>query len=232
MHPEQALDERLAARFDAEYADTWAATSEKYAQHGLYDAMATFIDLAPGARCVDLGCGTAQLAHALQRKSPVDYIGVEQNPAIIAIAQPGAGRIIRDDIKSLAVTRAELGQTADAVVISCMGGSWSRLTGTPDPRSIPEEERYDLLKERDNETRTDAFLNAPFILKERGVLLYVDRYPPHYAGMIKKSLTDFFTYLVGGEHTTLKLQVPVLKSTLHKERETDFVLMRFGTSYR
>jgi SAM-dependent methyltransferase len=60
------------------------------------DALVAALDLPPGARVVDLGCGKGDLLRRILARYDVEAVGVDRDPALLAELPPGATGVVAD----------------------------------------------------------------------------------------------------------------------------------------
>lgn len=97
--------------------------------------LAGVLDLQPGTRIVDVGCGPGRHAHAFAAMG-ADVLGIDISERFVALARdtprpgPGAAAFVRGDARALAMA----GESVDLAVSLCQGGfGLLGLDATPGP---------------------------------------------------------------------------------------------------
>lgn len=109
-------------RFDAEYLES--------TRRGMWEDLEKLadLDLDYRERIADVGCGTGELTRVLARESPADVVGIDADPALLAVA--------RERIPVLAGDATCLPLRDDAVdLVTCQ----ALLINLPAPRRAVEE---------------------------------------------------------------------------------------------
>lgn len=109
-------------RFDADYLER--------TRRGMWDDTAALADLDFGTRdrIVDVGCGTGEFTRVLARESSADVLGVDADPALLAVAREHVPVATGD------TTRLPLREDA-ADLVTCQ----ALLINLPDPGAAVEE---------------------------------------------------------------------------------------------
>ena len=94
------------------------------------DAYFELIDLGPGSKVLDLGCGTGVVTRAIGERFGAAVTGVDQSPVLLAVAERGGqGRFLLGDAHALDLPDASF----DAVVAHTL------ISHVRDPRGVIAE---------------------------------------------------------------------------------------------
>lgn len=109
-------------RFDPEYLES--------TRRGMWEEIGELsdLDLRARTRIADVGCGTGELTRVLARESPAAVVGIDADPALLAVA--------REHVSVLAGDATRLPLRENAVdLVTCQ----ALLINLPDPRRAVEE---------------------------------------------------------------------------------------------
>lgn len=125
---------KMAAAATNEYAHVYDAAALGRPSERLALALLPTLDIASGARALDLGCGPGDTALALAEHG-LDVLALDAGAAMLALAEARARdrqlplRTVQRDMRHLGTAR-ELGGLFDLVV--CLGGTLNELAGKDD----------------------------------------------------------------------------------------------------
>ena len=110
------MDEPRDVSF-AKMASSYDEGAAGRASRRFYALVAAAITLPPGARVLDVGCGTGTLLDKLARTQDIDCCGVDAEPQMVAVA---ASRHSGMDFQVASATDLPFGDATFDAVIACM----------------------------------------------------------------------------------------------------------------